>query len=93
MPITRPPPLRSPAHQHRHHAHDLEYGLTKLSHMALRRGDLCRTDSRNGVEEAIATLPFRGQAWQRRSTTERIANPVVSRREQRTRSTLMGTLR
>jgi Cytochrome P460 len=37
--------------------------------------------------------PSRGEAWQRRSTTKRIANPVMCRRKRRTGSTLMGTLR
>src|SRR5258705_1007164 len=31
--------------------------------------------------------------WKRRSTTERIANPVICRRKRRAGSTLMGTLR
>ena len=31
--------------------------------------------------------------WERRSTTERIANPVICRRKRRAGSTLMGTLR
>jgi Cytochrome P460 len=37
--------------------------------------------------------PSRGEAWQRRSTTERIANRVICRRKRRTGSTLMGTVR
>jgi hypothetical protein len=38
-------------------------------------------------------FPCRGEAWQRRSTTERIANPAICRRKQRTGSMLMGILR